>query len=83
MAFHLHINTDNAAFQNEDNFGDLTPAFELADILRSVTTALEHGATSGTVSDSNGNTCGEWSMECGEKLNKWWAEQYAGKGQST
>jgi hypothetical protein len=37
-------------------------AFETAVILKRIAYAVEHGCTSGTVMDSNGNAIGSWDI---------------------
>ena len=66
--FDLHIDTENDAFQNRENFGDQAPSIELASILRELASALDLGATSGTVRDSFGNTCGSWAVRSAPDL---------------
>ena len=54
MRFHLLIDTDNAAF--EDN------PTELADLLQKTTNAVRMGKTEGRVVDSNGNSVGSYEL---------------------
>lgn len=56
MSFKFEIDTDNAAFDDED--GDL--AGETARILRDVAAKVEDGRTSGRAVDFNGNIVGYW-----------------------
>ena len=55
--FKLNIKTENDSFQDENK------AYEIARILRACAEAVQHGAESGAVRDSNGNKCGQWTIE--------------------
>ena len=54
-AFTLKINTDNDAFQDDQD--------ELARCVRNVAESLKSGKTEGVVKDSNGNTVGSWGLD--------------------
>lgn len=54
--FELNIETDNAAFEDEDG------AFEVARILRLVASQLERGARSAPILDVNGNRVGSYNL---------------------
>lgn len=61
--FRLTIQTDNAAFHEDDG----TPTFEargaeVARILRAVADRAEAGSCEGRCIDANGNKVGEWEM---------------------
>lgn len=56
MKFVLEITCDNAAFCDDD--GDPDPGFEVATILRSAAKAVENGAESVRLYDTNGNRVG-------------------------
>lgn len=61
--FSLKIETDNAAFFEDD--GDATPealGAELGRILRAVASHVENGGTVGGCVDANGNSVGEWEV---------------------
>jgi len=63
MKFELEINCDNAAFEE--------PAFELARILKELSTKLENNGIDvegdkGRLVDYNGNVVGEWRIMCDE-----------------
>ena len=51
--FRLQFKTDNAAFEDSQEIGD---------ILRSIASKIDNGQTSGYVRDSNGNNIGEWGI---------------------
>lgn len=55
MAFTLTFDTDNDAFQNENDLVE-----EIPRILRTIATKFEHGRTEGAVMDVNGNSIGRW-----------------------
>ena len=55
--FELKIETDNAAFDDENDGRD-----EIARILRDVATALVHGARTGVLHDTNGNRVGNFTL---------------------
>lgn len=55
MPFELSIETENAAFA-----GPNLP-LEIARLLRRTAERIEQGAIGGSIHDSNGNKCGEFS----------------------
>lgn len=64
--FTLHISTDNAAFEKDDEdayFPNEVRAIEIARILREIAGELDNGAdSSGSAFDINGNDVGEWAI---------------------
>ena len=58
LRFKLYIDCENAAF-GDANGDPCDPSNEVARILAGVVRTLEQGGTSGTLFDSNGNSCGE------------------------
>lgn len=60
----IEFSTDNAIFcdpvtQEESHE---YRAIEIAVILKRIAYAVEHGCTSGTIIDTNGNEIGEWDI---------------------
>lgn len=58
--FKVYINTDNAAFDTEENPDG--ERLEVARILRDIANKLENGKEDGVAHDVNGNRVGEWSF---------------------
>lgn len=54
-SFHLRIQLDNEAFQNDR-------ASEIARIMRTVARLIAQGETVGDLVDYNGNRCGMWRI---------------------
>ena len=53
--FTITFNTDNAAFEDDNN-----GAAEIERILNTITEAVKNGVYSGTISDIDGNSIGNW-----------------------
>jgi hypothetical protein len=64
MELTIRISTDGAAFkpQAEDTLDEYVLADEVKAVLSYAVYGIYNGQTSGTLPDSNGNTCGEWSL---------------------
>lgn len=60
MPLRLHIETDNAAFSDDDGGPEL--ARILRDLARKISDAAAGYDDSGPVIDSNGNKVGRWSV---------------------
>lgn len=58
MEFNLKINVDNDAYHNQ------YIQHQLIDNLKDIIAKLEDACDWGSVKDINGNTVGEWSIEC-------------------
>ena len=60
----IEFTTNNAAFCDPITQEESAEcrAFETALILKRIAYAVEHGCTSGTVIDSNGNAIGNWDI---------------------
>lgn len=56
MSVTIKIKTENAAFDGDDK------PYEIARILREIAAQIEHGNTSGTARDANGDAVGTYKV---------------------